>query len=632
MLSCPACGRSLQPQSRYCPQCGSEIRLGSGSALKDSDYCITQALSKGGMGAVYLATDRRAFDRLCVVKQMIDYYDPADPAERERAAQRFEEEGRTLASLSHPGAPQIYAFFQEGGRFYIVMEYIRGDNLESFVTHEDEAGNVVHNKTLPREEIVRYISQVCDILEYLHSQTRPVVHQDIKPANLILDRQRGIVRLVDFGTARIHAPQNESSSQVGTNNPAPADMTKASIYGTDGYAPPEQYKGKPVPQSDVFALAATAYHLLTDDDPRQHPFKFPHLSDLPKELSIALERALRTNPEQRSTARDLRQALEALSSPKRTLETFTFPGGTQIRSVAALPALCDEHWDAARSFLYRGDFQRWLRDINRHDLVLAADEIIHREENQDAGLETFLHIIDAGLPHPKLICDPTGVDLGRIARESAIIRRVTLLNARRGYTQAQVEASAPWIELYPASLHLWAGIPSDIRIHVRAEALPLRSKQQAVVTVRTANHPPVEIPVTAQVSLLHEFGRLIRRALSAAVPQSWQTVKAGWQLVGRVGRGVGGPFVAHQWLVWFAWIILGAAIGAGLYFMPAGVSVHLAAGYALQAPTAWSDYVLPVLVGPPLIVSLIWLAFIVVVVFGGALAGALWGAWKSFFA
>jgi serine/threonine protein kinase len=433
-----------------------------------------RSISKGGMGAVYLAEDNRAFGRLCVVKQMLDYYDTSNPEECRRAEQRFQEEGRTLASLSYPGIPQMFAFFEEGGRYYLAMEYIQGDDLETFVTHEDEAGRIVTGRRLPREEVIRYTIQVCRILEYLHSRPRPVVHQDIKPANLILEGQLGEVRLVDFGTARVRIPANV---ELG-------DGKKSSVYGTDGYAPPEQYKGHPEPRSDVFALAATIYHLLTDDDPREHPFKWPRLVGLPRELGLALERALRNSPEQRSTAQELRQALEALSTPNRTLEAFTFPGGIQIRTVGSLPALSDEHWPAARDFLYNGDFQRWLRDINRHDLVLAADDIIKREANPDAGLETFLRVVDPGLPHPKLVVDQPAVDLGPIARESALIRKVTALNVSRGYTSATVSSSQPWLEIYPEQLDLWAGIPSDVRINVRAEDLPFRSEQRGVVTIQ----------------------------------------------------------------------------------------------------------------------------------------------------
>ncbi|MBC7237537.1 MAG: protein kinase, partial [Chloroflexi bacterium] len=129
--------------------------------MNNGAYRIIRSLTKGGMGAVYLAEDRGAFDRLCVVKQMLPYYDPTNPEERRRAEQRFQEEGRTLASLSHPGIPKIYAFFREGGRYYLVMEYIQGDNLEMFITHLDENNRLCPGKRLPMEEVIRHTIGVC---------------------------------------------------------------------------------------------------------------------------------------------------------------------------------------------------------------------------------------------------------------------------------------------------------------------------------------------------------------------------------------------------------------------------------------------------------------------------------------
>jgi serine/threonine protein kinase len=590
-------------------------------AVGNGDYRIVRSISKGGMGAVYLAEDRRAFGRLCIVKQMLQYYDPANPEEQRRAEERFQEEGRTLASLSYPGIPRIYAFLAEHGRYYIVMEYIQGENLESFVTHEDDAGRLVTNKRLPREEVMRYTIQVCRILEYLHDRPRPVVHQDIKPANLILESQLGEVRLVDFGTARAEIPPGASLG----------DGTKSSIYGTDGYAPPEQYRGRPVPRSDVFALAATVYHLLTDDDPRDHPFKWPQIGTLPREVALALDRALRESPEQRSTARELRQALEALSTPNRTLESFTFPGGTQIRTVGSLPALSDEHWDAARSFLYKGDFQRWLRDINRHDLVLTADDIIKREQNRDAGLEAFLHVVDPGLAHPKIVVDQPHVDLGSVARESALIRRVTALNVSRGYTQATVSSSQPWLEVYPERLHLWAGIPSDIRVNVHAESLPFRSEQRGTLTIKVEGQDTIEVPVTARVSLTREMWRLTWRAISASVPESWRTFRAGWRTVARTTNTISSPFSRHPWLLWIVWLLMGAGIAGALYLLPPDIVTRFMPGPVPEGAEIVARYVLPAILGPPFIVSVVWLAFVLVMLVGGAVWGALRGAWRSFF-
>ena len=624
-LACPRCRQPVRRQSRFCPQCGQrlEARLAPGDVLHHGDYVIVGPLHKGGMGEVYLAKDRRAFDRLCVIKQMLEYYDPADPAEQRRALERFQEEGRTLANLCHPGVPKIYAFFSTGGRFYIAMEYIQGENLEDYVTHIGEDGRPICTKRLPREEVVRYILQVCRILEYLHSQPRPVIHQDIKPANLILEREHGLVRLVDFGTVYVEPGQGDDENKG----------RRGVSYGTAGYAAPEQYQGRAVPRSDVYALAATAYHLLTDDDPREHPFKFPKLHTLPKDLAAALERALRPAPEQRSTAAELRQALEALSTPTRALEAFTFPGGTQIRSVSALPSLCDEHWDAARSFLYKGDFQRWLRDINRLDLVVAADEIVHRQPNHDAGLEEFLRVVDPGLPHPKIIVDPSTVPLGSIAREAALLRRVTVLNATRGYVRATVSASQPWLEVYPTVLNLWAGIPVDIRINVHAEGLPFRRQQHGTILIQPEGEPPVEIPLTAQVSLWREVWRLTWRALAAALPGSWRGLVGAWRIVARVARTIGRPFARHGWLAWLLWFLLSAGLGVGLYFLPPWAQGKAFLGWILQRPDtlrAWQGYLLPLVLAPPALLAGLWLSFVCLMLGGGAVWGALRGAWRSF--
>jgi len=652
--TCPTCGTSVRPQARFCPHCGRSLDegLGPGSMLNHGAYRIVRSLSKGGMGAVYLAEDCGAFDRLCVVKQMIDYYDPTDAAERTKARQRFEEEGRTLASLSHPGVPKIYAFFVEAGRHYIVMEHIQGRDLESCVTHQDRSGQLHTPSRLPQEQVIRYVIQVCRILEYLHSQKRPVVHQDVKPANLILESQLGDVRLVDFGTARAEIPQGarpQSSRSatprlrerlLGRRGKAPATSTPidSSVYGTDGYAAPEQYRGQPVPRSDVFALAATAYHLMTDDDPRDHPFKWPRIEDLPKEVTVALKRALRARPEQRSTADELRHALEAITTPKRVFESFTFPGGASIRSVGSLPALCDEHWDAARSFLYEGDFARWLRDINRLDLVAVAERVCAKEENRDCGLERFLNAVDHGLAQPRIATDPPQIALGAIARESAIVRKATVLNVTRGYTLGKVTASEPWIEVYPEAVHLWAGIPADVRISVRAEMLPFRSKQSGLVCIEADGTAPVEVPITARVSLMREAWRILVRTIGAALPESWRRLGQAWNLVARSATVAIGPFVRFPWLVALIWVALAGGFGYLLYRFPEDIGALPIIG-ALLVPTLGSSDTLTLFLSivvraglaPPVMISTLWLIYLSLALLVGAVWGACHGAWKSFF-
>ncbi|MHB1317099.1 MAG: protein kinase domain-containing protein [Anaerolineae bacterium] len=621
---CPQCGNLVRSAARFCARCGRLLKdqLEPGASLGDGHYRIVRSISKGGMGAVYLAQDRGAFDRLCVVKQMLEYYDPGDPEERTRAQQRFEDEGRTLAGLSHPGIPRIYSFLQEAGRFYIVMEYVEGENLAAFTTREGDRGLVAPLRRLPREEMVRYTIQVCRILEYLHTRPRPVVHQDIKPANVILEPQMGEVRLVDFGTARQR--DHAAGGEPGTDE-------RSSIYGTAGYAPPEQYRGQPVAKSDVFALAATTYHVLTDDDPQDHPFTWPRLDSLPRELSLALERALRNNPEERSTARELRQALEPISTPQRTLEVFTFPGNAQIRTVGGLPALADEHWDAARSFLYQGDFQRWLKDINRHDLVLVADEIVAQEDNRDAGLERFLQAVDPGLADPKIVADPPEIDLGGVARVSALTVRAALTNKSRGYVLGHVRSSEPWLEVHPPQIHLWAGIPSYMRIHVRAEDLPFRSEQSGTVFVTDEHGQPLaSIPVKAHVSLLREIWRLVWRALAAAGPMSWKLTSAVWHAHTSFYRRVTTPFRRQPWLGWLLWLLVGTAVGLALYTFPAEAPLLPVIGRALHTGGDLAQIIIRAVILPPLLLFTLWPAIVAISLAIAAVAGAAVGAYRSF--
>jgi serine/threonine protein kinase len=621
---CPQCGNSVRSAARFCPRCGRLLKdqLEPGTLLGDGHYRIVRSISKGGMGAVYLAQDRNAFERMCVVKQMLEYYDPGDPDERTRAQQRFEDEGRTLAGLSHPGIPRIYSFLQESGRFYIVMEYVQGDNLAAFTTREGDHGLIAPIRRLPREEMVRYTIQVCRILEYLHAPARPVVHQDIKPANVILEPQMGEVRLVDFGTARQR--DHAAGGEPGTDE-------RSSIYGTAGYAPPEQYRGKPVPKSDVFALAATTYHVLTDDDPQDHPFTWPRLDSLPRELALALERALRNNPEERSTAQELRQALEPMSTPQRTLEVFTFPGNAQIRTVGGLPALADEHWDAARSFLYQGDFQRWLKDINRHDLVLAADEIVAQEDNRDAGLERFLQAVDPGLADPKIVADPPEIDLGGVARVSALTVRAALTNKSRGYVLGHVRSSESWLEVHPPQIHLWAGIPSYMRVHVRAEDLPFRSEQSGTVFVADEHGRPLaSIPVKAHVSLTREMWRLVWRALAAAGPMSWKTASSVWRAHAGFHRRVTTPFVRQPWLAWLLWLLVGAAVGIALHTFAGEAPLLPIIGPALRTGGDLVQIIIRAVILPPLLLCTLWPSVVLLSLIVAALAGAAVGAYRSF--
>ena len=157
MVKCMSCGSDTnRTRAKFCLACGARLTfLAPGDELQKR-YKITRLLGKGGMGAVCLAEDRRAFGGKCVVKEMIDYFNPSDPDEVQKAQKRFEDEARTLAQLHHPSIPDVREYFSEAGRNYMVMEFIEGENLEERLTRED--------KPLPVDEVAQCAIQVCRVL------------------------------------------------------------------------------------------------------------------------------------------------------------------------------------------------------------------------------------------------------------------------------------------------------------------------------------------------------------------------------------------------------------------------------------------------------------------------------------
>jgi hypothetical protein len=184
------------------------------------------------------------------------------------------------------------------------------------------------------------------------------------------------------------------------------------------------------------------------------------------------------------------------------------------------------------------------------------------------------------------------------------------------------------LEVYPQTLHCWAKIPTDIRVNVRAENLPFRSQQRGVVTISSDGQDPIEVPVTARVSLLRESWRLTRRALSTAFPESWQVVRDTWRFVATITGAVARFFSTHAWLFWLLWLLASAAIGVGLYYWPDHLTVGIGE-YTLSAPDWWVDYVAPVALGPPLVASSLWLILLVAGLTSGAVVGFFRGIWKA---
>ncbi len=301
-----------QPVSRSTPS-----TLEPGTVLAGR-YVIEGILGIGGMGAVYSARDRRfrAHPRRCAVKEMFNAL--VDPTARRQAVENFEREANILASLNHPAIPKIFDYFNENDRHYVVLEYVEGQDLAKYIAQRA--------RPITPLQAVDWGIQLCDVLEYLHNQTPPIVFRDLKPSNIML-RPDGRLVLVDFGIAK-HFQEAE----------------RATMVGTEGYASPEQYEGMATPKVDIYALGATLHHLLTNTDPREfRPFSFAsrpirHYNPaVPPELEQVIMKALAEDPDERwESAAELRKALEALLPSLQAEATPTRPITRLIQRTAGL--------------------------------------------------------------------------------------------------------------------------------------------------------------------------------------------------------------------------------------------------------------------------------------------------------
>jgi serine/threonine protein kinase len=390
-LACPACRTPHALHATVCQACG--LVFGSqfpdqpllpGQTLAQGRYTVERALSQGGMGALYLATEQTAAKRRVVIKVLRDYFDPNDPQAEAAARARLRAEAVILAGLQHPAIPQVFCTLEEGPHSYLVMEYIAGYNLEQGLTHPDDAtGQEIPGQAYPQVDLLRWGIALCHVLEYLANQPQPLVHHDIKPANVIITHPEQDLFLVDFGTARgQHAAQD--SGTVG--------MQQSSLYGTTGYAPPEQYRQQSEPRSDLYALAATLYHLATDDDPRAHPFNFPQLEQLGP-LGEVLQAALDQDVTRRPTITTFREQLMILLSDLRE-PLLHAPDGTGIPTTEALVAWCEAHWTAAADWLYGSlpdQLERWWGAV---DMATTLRSSVQQHADRNAGLDAVLAWLD----------------------------------------------------------------------------------------------------------------------------------------------------------------------------------------------------------------------------------------------
>ena len=216
----------------------SVLELATGAELQQGRYRIHEKMATGGQAKIYLAQDTRT-DTLVAMKELILPVN-AGADVRNRSFANVKKEALLLSSLHHPGVLRLLDNFVEDHRAYLVLEYIEGTTLRQAVQSDSPFDALRAASTT---------ISICDILAHLHGQSPPVVHCDLAPDNLMITKN-GKVVLLDFNVAQ----QLEST-------------TTKTVVGKHNYMAPEQFKGKPCTQSDLYSLGCTLYFLLTGKDP-----------------------------------------------------------------------------------------------------------------------------------------------------------------------------------------------------------------------------------------------------------------------------------------------------------------------------------------------------------------------------
>jgi len=255
-------------------------------------YEILDTLGKGGMGRVYKVADHGQGRKILALKEL--RVGTMSSAKAGESLTLFRTEARMLARLTHPNLPKVYDYFSLQGSHYIVMEYIHGRTLDQILAARS-------GRPLGEHLALSWALQICRAMYFLSVQKpHPIVFRDLKPSNIMIERD-GRVKLIDFGIARFFKEDKHEDTYV---------------YGTPGYAAPEQYgNGQTDVRSDIYSLGATLHYCLTGRNPSENPLNFTDIRKLnpavSRETAAIVNKAVALDMKKRfQNAIDMKQVIQ----------------------------------------------------------------------------------------------------------------------------------------------------------------------------------------------------------------------------------------------------------------------------------------------------------------------------------
>ena len=455
-------------------------------------------IGHGGMASVYQAKDLK-HDTNCAIKEMS--LSSVPPHEHAQAMHNFLAEATILSRLNHPNLPAFTDFFTEGSRHFLVMEYIEGNTLEELLEH--------NRGPFSERRVLGWARQLCDVLEYLHSQQPPVIFRDMKPGNIML-RRDGRIKLIDFGIARIFRHSGSRDTQM---------------LGTPGFAPPEQYGiSQTDERSDIYSLAMTLFQLMTNAV-GEDGFGLQDIHATYPFISPVVARAL-----EKATAPELENRYQSVAVFRRALlgvGTFVFEQGNPATTPEELAELCARYPEEAADYLFAGEIEFWLHEIGASELARATKRIRMTTGNPVVGVERFLQVMmgpgtystgqnrrstapgtrstgsrisrvgsQRPAPQPTLVVRPEVIDFGQLYPSVSAPMLLYITGNQGTSVRGTIEPVEPWIVVNTTTFD---GMSTLIRVRVDSTDLqvigtssdPVSTHYEGSILVRPAGEPSV---------------------------------------------------------------------------------------------------------------------------------------------
>jgi hypothetical protein len=378
--TCAECGSSLADGPRFCGQCGAPAAAEAVAGappdapdpwlgrVVDGRYRVIGRLGAGGMGVVY-RVEHLHLGKTAAMKVLAP-----DTARRPDMVKRFRLEAQAVSKLNHPNIVQTFDFGESDGALYLVMEYLKGDDLASLLRRDGPW-------SFDRE--ARFFIQVCSGLTEAHDAG--IVHRDLKPENLIaVQRRDGVehAKVLDFGLAKLRERAEGAGASSG-----------GQVLGTPYYMAPEQVRGEPLDaRADLYALGATLYRVLTGEPPFDAPSPMSvlakHLTDdvvpprrrtpsLPPEADRIVLRAMRKERDDRyasaaEIAADLQRALlgaNGAAASAATVATVALRPSVALDETPSTLARTQEEPGSGGDRLRRADVDEYEWSLRRRRLL-----------------------------------------------------------------------------------------------------------------------------------------------------------------------------------------------------------------------------------------------------------------------